>query len=65
MSKTEKAHQLAMNMSGKAHMLLDYITKHGGTVELNNRKFNEFVHVLWDIWEDGYRQGHQKEKNNG
>ena len=40
-----------------AHAICDFITKCGGTVNLDNRQFNAYSHMLWDIWEAGYYEG--------
>ena len=43
----------------RSHELCDLITEEGGTVKLNTRAFNKFQHLVWDVWENGYRTGEQ------
>jgi len=43
------------NVNCRIHELCEFIEESGGTVELDNKQFNKFSHVVWDVWEDGFQ----------
>ena len=39
----------------QAQKMCNFITDCGGEVNLNNENWNTFEHMLWDVWEDGWK----------
>lgn len=54
---TEPSEAAKLDVGMQAHAMCDLITQHGGTVCLDNNAWNQFEHMLWNVWMDGYQQG--------